>query len=150
MARLIAAGLDGYAHHRGSPPVPGVFTGPAAGFGQSMCLDAAVPCSPLSAMADEASGQDRTFADVTDDQLMGLMGTRQRLQARQAWELLMTVAEFIRRRPGPGCALEGTERMPRVWHEHAASELTAQLRITGHAHLRGCAPGLQLSFMLPG
>jgi len=35
-----------------------------------MCLDAAVPCSPLSAMADEASGEDRTFADVTDDQLM--------------------------------------------------------------------------------
>ena len=133
MARLIAAGLDGYAHHRGAPPVPGVFSGPAAGFGQGMSLDAAVPCSTLSGMADEASGEDRTFADVTDDQLMGLMGTRQRLQARQAWELLMTVAEFIRRRPGPGCALEGPGRMPRVWHEHACSELTAQLHITRHA-----------------
>ncbi len=133
MARLIAAGLDGYAHYRGAPPVPGVFSGPAAGFGQGMSLDAAVPCSTLSGMADEASGEDRTFADVTDDQLMGLMGTRQRLEARQAWELLMTVAEFIRRRPGPGCALEGPGRMPRVWHEHACSELTAQLHITRHA-----------------
>jgi hypothetical protein len=133
MARLIAAGLDGYAHYRGAPPVPGVFSGPAAGFGQGMSLDAAVPCSPLSGMADDASGEDRTFADVTDDQLMGLMGTRQRLHARQAWELLMTVAEFIRRRPGPGCALEGPRRMPRVWHEHACSELTAQLHITRHA-----------------
>jgi hypothetical protein len=62
MARLIAAGLDGYAHRRGAPPVPGVFSGPAAVFGQGMCLDAAVPCSTLSAMADDASGEDRTFA----------------------------------------------------------------------------------------
>jgi len=105
MPRLIAAGIDGYAHRRGAPPVPGVFSGPAAGFGQGMSLDAAVPSSTLSGMADEASGADRAFADVTDDQLMGLMGTRQRLEARQAWELLTTVAEFIRRRPGAGCAL---------------------------------------------
>ena len=150
MARLIEAGLDGYAHRRGAPPVPGVFSGPAAGFGQGTCLDAAVPCSTLSAMADEASGEDRTFADVTDDQLMGLMGTRQRLQARQEWELLMAVAEFIRRRPGPGCALEGPERMPEVWHEHACSELTAQLHITRHAadNLLGLAHDLTVK--LPG
>ena len=81
MARLIAAGLDGYAHRRGAAPVPGVFSGPAAGFGQGMCLDAAVPCSTLSGMADDASGADRAFAGVTDDELMGLVGTRQRLQA---------------------------------------------------------------------
>ncbi len=150
MARLIAAGLDGYAHRRGAPPVPGAFSGPAAGFGQGMCLDAAVPSSTLSAMADEASGEDRTFADVTDDQLMGLMGTRQRLQARQAWELLMTVAEFIRRRPGPGCPPEGPGRMPRVWHDHACSELATQLHITRHAadELLGLAHDLAVK--LPG
>jgi hypothetical protein len=133
MARLIAAGLDGYAHRRGAAPVPGVFSGPAAGFGQGMCLDAAVPCSTLSGMADEASGADRTFGAVTDDELMGLMGTRQRLQARQAWELLTAVAEFIRRRPGPGCALVEPGRMPRVWHEHAPGELATQLHITAGA-----------------
>ena len=150
MVRLIAAGLDGYGHRCGAAPVPGVFSGPAAGFGQGMCLDAAVPCSTLSAMADEASGEDRKFADVTDDQLMGLMGTRQRLQARQTWELLMAVAEFIRRRPGPGCAPEGLGRMPRVWHEHAASELATQLHITGHAadDLLGLAHDLTVK--LPG
>ena len=133
MARLIAAGLDGYAHRRGAPPVPGVFSGPAAGFGQGLCLDAALPSSVLSGIADDASGPDRRFAGVTDDELMGLVGTRQRLQARQAWELLMTVAEFIRRRSGPGCALDGPERMPRVWHEHAPGELAAQLHITAGA-----------------
>ena len=55
MARLIAAGLDGYAHHRGAPPVPGVFSGPAAGFGQDLCLDAALPSSTPSEIADDAS-----------------------------------------------------------------------------------------------
>ena len=81
---------------------------------------------------------------------MGLMGTRQRLQARQEWELLMAVAEFIRRRPGPGCALEGPERMPEAWHEHACSELTAQLHITRHAadNLLGLAHDLTVK--LPG
>ena len=132
-ARLIAAGLDGYAHRRGAPPVPGVFSGPAAGFGQGLCLDAALPSSALSGIADDASGPDRTFAGVTDDELMGLVGTRQRLQARQAWELLTAVAEFIRRRPGAGCAPAGPERMPRVWHEHAPGELAAQLHITAGA-----------------
>ncbi len=133
MARLIAAGLDGYAHRRGAPPVPGVSSSPAAGFGQGLCLDAALPSSVLSGIADDASGPDRRFVGVTDDELMGLVGTRQRLQARQAWELLTTVAEFIRRRPGPGCALDGPERMPRVWHEHAPGELAAQLHITAGA-----------------
>jgi hypothetical protein len=34
MARLIAAGVgEGYAHRRGDPPVPGVVSGPGAGFG---------------------------------------------------------------------------------------------------------------------
>jgi hypothetical protein len=42
----------------------------------------------------------------------------------------MAVAEFIRRRPGPGCKLEGPARMPRVWTESAAAELRAQLHLS--------------------
>jgi hypothetical protein len=96
MARRLAAGGDGYAHHRGEPPVPGVFTGPAAGFGQGRCLDGALPESALAMLADDASGDDRAFAGVTIDQLLGLMSARKRLEARQDWELLMAVAEYIR------------------------------------------------------
>jgi hypothetical protein len=131
MARLLAAGLGGgYAHRRGEPPVPGVFTGPAAGFGQARPLDGAAPESALAMLADEAAGDDRAFTGVTDDQLLGLMSARKRLEARQDWELVMTVAEFIRRRPRPGCALEGPGRMPQVWHETAPGELRAQLHLT--------------------
>jgi hypothetical protein len=133
MARLLAAGVgDGWAHRRGDPPVPGVFTGPAAGFGQGRCLDAAAPETALSWLADDASGEDRSFAGVTDDQLHGLLGARARLEARQAWERLMAVAEFIRRRPAPGCPPGGPGRMPRVWAPEAATELRAQLHLTPH------------------
>jgi Domain of unknown function (DUF222) len=131
MARLQAAGVgDGYAHRRGDPPVPGVFTGPAAGFGQARYLDGALPESALAMLADDASGEDRSFTDVTDDQLLGLLGARRRLEARQAWERLMVVAELIRRRPKPGCRLVGPARMPRVWHESAAGELRTHLHLS--------------------
>ena len=106
-ARLIAAGLEGDAHRRGAPPRPGIPAGPAAGFGQGCPLDALAPSTIVSGLADEASGEDRAFTDVTDDELMGLIGARQRLAARQQWELLTAVAEFLRRRPDPGCGAAG-------------------------------------------
>ena len=133
MARLMAAGLDGYAHSRGKPPVPGIVTGPAAGFGQGCPLDDAAPSTVVSALADEASGEDRSFTSVNDDQLMGLIGTRQRLACCQQWELLTCVAEFIRRRSEPGCAVDLPGRMPQVWNEHAASDLGVQLHLTAGA-----------------
>src|ERR1700691_2121012 len=135
MDRLIAAGRGGGVHPRGQPPVPGVYEGPAPGFafGQGRPLDDAAPCTVLSGLADEASGGDRVFAGVTDDELMGLLGARQRLVARQDWELMTAIAEFIRRRPEPGCPPDLPGRMPRVWDEHAASNLAAQLHITARA-----------------
>ena len=110
--------------------MPGVFSGPAAGFGQGRCLDGAAPCTALPGLADEASGEDRDFRDVTDDQLLGLPGARARLEARQAREQLMVVAEFIRRRPEPGCPLGGPGRLPQVRDEPAAGELRAQLHLS--------------------
>jgi hypothetical protein len=132
MRRLVAAGVgEGYAHRRGDPPVPGTSSGPGAGFGQGRCLDEMTPEPGLAVLADEAAGADRAFPGVTDDQLLGLLGARARLEARQAWERLMVVAEFIRRRPKPGCPLEGAGRMPRVWDPLAVGELRAQLHLTG-------------------
>jgi hypothetical protein len=111
------------------PPRDGVL-GQAAGFAEGGCLDTAVPCTGLSQLADDASGVGREFAGVTENELLGLMSARTRLEARQAWERLMTVAEFIRHRPKKGCALEGRGRMPRVWDESATGELRLQLHLT--------------------
>src|SRR5581483_8256672 len=126
------AGEDAEEDPEEDPGVPasGPVAGPAWGFGQGRCLDEAAPCTALSGLADDASGQDRDFAGVTDDQLLGVLSARRRLESRQAWELLVTVAEFIRRRPAPGCPLEGPARMPRVWDEHAAAELRAELHLS--------------------
>ena len=136
-ARLIAAGLDGDAHRRGAPPRPGIPAGPAAGFGQGCPLDALAPTTVLSGLADEASGEDRAFTGVSDDELMGLIGARQRLAGRQQWELLTAVAEFLRRRPDPSSAPAAAGGMPAVWDEHAGAELAVQLHLTP-----GAAEGL--------
>src|SRR6202522_2661971 len=132
MARMVAAGLGGWAHHRGDPRHPGVKDGPAGGFGQGEPWDNAAPDTLVSSVADYASGDDRRFPGVNDDELMGLLGTRQRLVARQHWELLMGIAEFIRRRPEPGGKASLPGAMPQVWGEHAASELRNQLHVTLH------------------
>ncbi len=136
-ARLVAAGLDGDAHRHGAPPRPGIPTGPAAGFGQGQPLDAVAPSTAVSGLADEASGEARAFTGVTDDELMGLIGARQRLAGRQQWELLTAVAEFIRRRPDPAGPPPRAGGMPGVWDEHAGAELALQLHLTP-----GAAEGL--------
>src|SRR6202522_4235366 len=133
MARMVAAGLGGWAHHRGDPRHPGVKDGPAGGFGQGEPWDNAAPDTMISGAADHASGKDRRFTGVNDDELMGLLGTRQRLVAHQNWELLMGVAEFIRRRPEPGCKASLPGAMPERWGEQAAGELRNQLHVTPHA-----------------
>jgi Domain of unknown function (DUF222) len=138
IARLAAAGVSESAHVAGAGPVPGSPEGPAAGFGQGRPLDTAAPSTVICGLADEASGEDRAFKDVTDDQLMGLVGTRQRLISRQHWEELTAVAEFIRRRPHPDAdpALASCG-MPEAASDDAAADLAAQLHVTA-----GMAAGL--------
>jgi hypothetical protein len=131
---LLDAGIGtGWAHYPGAPSVPGAHGGPGGGFGQGQAHDTAGPEPRLAALADQAAGDDRGFTDVGDDELMGLIGARNRLSSRQAWELLTALAELIRRRPGPFCKLEGDARMPRVWAEGTSTEVSIQLAITARA-----------------
>ncbi|HEX6522436.1 MAG TPA: hypothetical protein VF070_20870 [Streptosporangiaceae bacterium] len=133
-ARLIAAGIKtAAAHLPGTPIAPGIRTGPAGGFAQSEPLDRAAPSPALDWAADYASGDDRAFGGVSDDELFGVLGARQRLESRQAWEKLMGLAELIRRRPAPGCKLAGPGRMPQVWAEGTAAEVSVQFAITQRA-----------------
>jgi hypothetical protein len=131
---LLAAGIGaGWAHFPGAPPVPGAHTGPGGGFGQGQAHDMADPEPRLAALADQAAGPDRGFDQVGDDELMGVIGARNRLSSRQAWELLTALAELIRRRPAPYCKPEGPARLPRVWAEGTSAELSIQLAITQRA-----------------
>jgi hypothetical protein len=133
--RLRLLGNDvgtGYAHQRGEAPLPGPHAGPGRHFGQGMVLDSAPAAPALAVAAEEAAGPARDFPGVDDDALLGVLGARRRLVARQDWERLMTIAEIIRRRPAAGCRLQGPGRMPRVWLEGAAREISAALAITNH------------------
>jgi hypothetical protein len=131
---LLAAGIGtGWAHYPGAPPVPGAHSGPGGGFGQGQAHDVADPEPRLAALADQAAGPDRGFDEVGDDELMGVIGARNRLSSRQAWELLTALAELIRRRPAPYCKPEGAARMPRVWAEGTSAEVSIQLAITQRA-----------------
>jgi hypothetical protein len=51
------------------------------------------------------------------------------------------VAELIRRRPAPGCALEGQARMPEEWHEFTPRELAPALGESAGAAERLLWPG---------
>jgi hypothetical protein len=135
-ARMIELGVcrEGYAHRPGNDRVIGASAGPAASFAQGAPFDTWPPDPLLGQRAGEASGPGRAFTGVNDDELMGLIGARQRLESRAAWELLAAVAEFARRRPEPACKgklLPG--RMPEAWNEHAAGELAVQLRLSRQA-----------------
>ncbi len=134
-ARMIELGVcrEGYAHRPGAAPTIGSSGSPAASFAQGAPLDTWPPDPLLGERADEASGPNRAFKGVNDDELMGLIGARQRLESRAAWELLAAVAEFARRRPEPGCKLKLPGRMPEACNEHAAAELAVQLRLSRQA-----------------
>ena len=147
---LLEAGIGtGWAHYPGAPAVPGAHGGPGGGFGQGQAHDTAGPEPRLAALADQAAGDDRGFAGVGDDELMGLIGARNRLSSRQVWELLMALAELIRRRPAPYCKPEGPAQMPQVWAEGTSAEVSIQLAITARAATQLLSLAYDLAVKLP-
>jgi hypothetical protein len=149
-ARLVAAGLEfGYAHVPGAPAIPGVKAGPGGGFGQHEPLDVAAPDTALAMAADYAAGADRGFGGVCDDELFGILGARQRLEARQVWERLAAIAELIRRRPGRGVPVDAATRMPAVWDDGLAGELTLELAVSRRQAARLLALAWDLAVKLP-
>ena len=63
----------------------------------------------------------------SDDELAGVICGWDRHQAHGAARKYAAIAQFIRRRPAPGYALEGPAQMPAVWDEFAPVELAAIL-----------------------
>ena len=101
-----------------------------SGFGQDEPLDVAAPDAGLAMAADYASGPGREFGQVCDDELFGILGARQRLEARQARERSMAIAELIRRRPARHVPVHPAARIPGAWDDGLAGELTLQLAVS--------------------
>jgi Domain of unknown function (DUF222) len=150
-----AAGRRGPGQPGSADSFPGEYPGPAAGFASGMPLDTAPGCVVLGLFADDAAYGDQAYSGVTDDELIGVICAWDRVQAHASARKHATVAELIRRRPGPGCVLEGAARMPAGWEEFTPDELAAALAqsrwaadaILGLAHdLEVKLPGTKAAF----
>jgi hypothetical protein len=102
---------------------PGEHLSRAAGFATGMCLDTMPGCNALAGFAAEAAGEDDRYEGASDDEIAGALCAWDRVEAHASARKHAAVAELIRRRPEPGCALEGPTRMPVAWDEFTADEL---------------------------
>ena len=123
----VRAALEAVCGGRRGPGMPGSaesFPGegpsPVAGFGSGQPLDVAPGCAVLGLFAEDAAGADDRVAGGCDDELVGVICARDRVEANASARKYAVVAELIRRRPAPGCALEGPARMPAAWEEFTA------------------------------
>ncbi len=103
---------------------PGEYAGPAGSFATGQALDTAPGGAPLAAFADAAAGDDDSYTDVSDDELVGVICAWGRVGAHVAARTYAAIAELMRRRAKPGWPLEGPGRLPRVWDEFMATELS--------------------------
>ena len=103
--------------------LPGEYLSRAAGFAAGMLLDTMPGCNALAGFAAEAAGDDDTYDGASDNEVAGVICAWDRLEAHMAARKHAAVAEFIRRRPEPGCSPAGPARMPAMWEEFTADEL---------------------------
>ena len=102
---------------------PGEQLSRAAGFGAGMLLDTMPGGNALAGFAAEAAGEDDRYEGASDDEVAGAISAWDRIEAYASARKHAAVAEFIRRRPAPGCVPEGPEQMPAGWDEFAVDEL---------------------------
>ena len=84
----------------------------------------------LHGLAEHAAGPGDRFAGASDDELTGLICALDRAEASACALKHAAVAELIRRRPEPGCALQGPAQMPATYDEFTEAELTDALAET--------------------
>ncbi len=104
-------------------PAPGEWAGEASGFAAGNVLDGLPGGGTLAFYADNAAGSDDRYAGLSDNELDGAIAAWDRVEAYACARKHAAVAEFIRRRPGPECAVAGPAQLPRVWDEFAVDEL---------------------------
>ena len=129
----IADGRRGPGQPGSAERRPGEFASRAAGFGAGMVLDVMPGCGALAGFAAGAAGEDDRYAGACDDEVAGAVAAWDRVEAYAAARKCAAVAEFIRRRPRPGCALQGPARMPECWDESVTAEVAGVLAESRHA-----------------
>ena len=129
---------------------PGEFASRAAGFGAGMLLDVMPGCGALAGFAAEAAGEDDRYEGACDDEVAGAISAWDRVEAWAAARKHAAVAEFIRRRPRPGSAVEGAARLPADWDESVTAEVAGVLAESRHAADAMLGLAHELEVKLPG
>jgi hypothetical protein len=103
-----------------------------AGFVKDGPGDTCPPSAALAAVVEHLSGPERRCEGATDDELIGLLGRWDALEAWAAAGKLAVMRELIRRRARPG--LGGYQPMhgdlPDQWHEGLAHEVSMGLGLS--------------------
>jgi len=146
----IADGRRGPGQPGSAQRRPGEFLSRAAGFGAGMLLDVMPGCGALAGFAAEAAGEDDRYEGACDDEVAGAIAAWDRVEAWAAARKHAAVAEFIRRRPQPGSAVEGAAQLPEDWDESITAEVAGVLAESRHAAdaMLGLAHDLEVK--LPG
>jgi hypothetical protein len=110
---------------------PGEYASPAAGFATGKPLDIAPGCATLASFVEDVAGEDDQYVGASDDELLGVICASDRDEANACARKYAAIAELIRRRPAPGCAVEGPAQMPESWDEFTPRELGAVLGVSG-------------------
>ena len=124
--------------------------GPAAGFAAKAPLDRALPGAALASFCEEATGDDGRCRGASDDELIGVLRAWQRIESWASARRLAVTAELIRRRPGPGCGLEGPAQLPEIWGKFCPDELAVAMAISARAGDKKLALAYDLAGRLPG
>jgi len=107
--------------------------GSGSGFASGEVLDTARPGPALAGFADAAAGQDRDYAGLNNDELVGVLAGWQKSESWAAAGRLSAAAELIRRRPGDAGTRTGAGGPLTVWGRFCGDELAAALAISGRA-----------------
>ena len=134
----------------GSECYPGEYPGQAGAFASGMALDTMPGGLVLMSFADDAAGEDDTYPGASDDELVGAICAWDRVQSHAAARKHAAAAELIRRRPAPGCGLEGPARMPAAWEEFVPDELAPALAQSAWAAADILGLAWDLAVKLPG
>jgi Domain of unknown function (DUF222) len=116
---------------------PGELVNGTSGFAEGNLLDAMPGGGTLAFFAEGAAGDDGRYAGASDDELNGVISAWDRVEAYACARKHAAVAEFVRRRTEPSCAVDAMSGMPAVWDEFAVDELRLVL-----AESRGAAEDL--------
>jgi Domain of unknown function (DUF222) len=146
----VADGRRGPGQPGSAQRQPGEYLSRAAGFGAGMALDVMPGCGALAGFAGEAAGEDDRYAGACDDEVAGAIAAWDRVESYAAARKHAAVAEFIRRRAEPGCALAGTARMPEAWDEFTTVEVAGVLAESRPAADALLGLAYDLAVRLPG